>query len=157
MFVPPDCIGTLPVVNFAEGDVLIPEGTAAAALYFLAEGVVEVVKGDVSITKVRDRGAMFGEMSVLLSCPHTATVRAATDVTCHVAREPMVFLATHPEAMFYVGKILAQRLESLNKYLVDVKSQLREKEGHVGMVDEVLGALMSRHPKPRRVAKDPGQ
>ena len=90
---------------------------------------------------------MFGEMSVLLGCPHTATVCASTEVECRVASQPIEFLRANPEVMFYVARILARRLESLNRYLVDVKQQLRDQEGHVGMIDEVLDALMTRHPR----------
>jgi hypothetical protein len=47
-----------------------------------------------------------------------------------------------------VARLLARRLDSLNKYLVDVKAQY-EGHDHLGMVDEVLEALMHRHPRPR--------
>ena len=45
----------------------------------LLEGRLEVVKGDSVVAVVSEPGAMFGEMSVLLDQPHTATVRAASD------------------------------------------------------------------------------
>lgn len=143
----PESIELLPSVTFASGHTLLEEGTPGSELYFLMRGTVEVSKENVSITRIRERGAMFGEMSVLLGCPHTATVRAATDIECRVAGNPAEFLVANPDVMFYVGRILARRLESLNRYLVDVKSQLRDQEGHVGMLDEVLSALMTRHPR----------
>ncbi|NUM53157.1 MAG: cyclic nucleotide-binding domain-containing protein [Candidatus Hydrogenedentes bacterium] len=151
----PEAIETLPTRAFSKGDILMDEGTAESELFFLTSGSVEVRKEQELITRIRERGAMFGEMSVLLGCPHTATVVASTDVECRVAADPIAFMKANPEVMFYVARILARRLESLNRYLVDVKHQLREQEGHLGMIDEVLDALMIRHPRqiqPRQTA-----
>ncbi len=44
--------------------------------------------------------------------------------------------------------MLARRLDSLNKYLVDVKHQF-EGHDHIGMVDKVLEALLHRQPRER--------
>ena len=63
----------------------------------------------------------------------------------------------NPDVMFYVSRVLARRLESLNKYLVDVKHQLREQEGHVGMIDSVLDALMVRHPRQVKTHQPAGE
>ena len=143
----PAAVETLPARTFQKGDILLSEGTAESELFFLMSGTVEVRKEQELITRIRESGAMFGEMSVLLGCPHTATVVAATDVKCRVASSPIEFMKVNPDVMFYVSRVLARRLESLNRYLVDVKHQLREQEGHVGMIDEVLDALMVRHPR----------
>jgi hypothetical protein len=35
----------------------------------------------------------------------------------------------------------------LNRYLVDVKSQFQGSDDHVHMLDEVLDALMTKHPR----------
>lgn len=151
----PAVVDSLPSRRFATGDVIMKEGTAESELFFLMTGTVEVRKKNELLTRVRESGAMFGEMSVLLGCSHTATVTASTDVECRVADKPIAFMKANPDVMFYVSRILARRLESLNRYLVDVKQQLREEEGHVGMIDEVLDALMTRHPrqvKPRQTA-----
>lgn len=153
----PAAISELPAVSFGKGEVFLSEGFEGSAIFFLESGSVEVRKNGVVITKVREKGAMFGEMSVLLGCPLTATVCASSDVTCRVATEPMAFLTAHPDVMIYIARILARRLESLNRYLVDVKQQLRDQEGHVGMVDEVLDALMNRHPRQIRTPQTAGE
>ena len=153
----PAAILALPTRTFAKGETLLKEGDTSAEVYFLLSGTVEVRKDGVAITRVRERGAMFGEMSVLLECPYTATVVSATDVECGVAAEPESFLTENPDVTLYVCKTLARRLDSLNRYLVDVKHQLRDQEGHVGMVDEVLEALMNRHPRQIKPRQDAGE
>ena len=45
-------------------------------------------------------------------------------------------------------RLLARRLDSLNKYLVDVRHQFAG-DGHLGMVDDVLDTLMHRQPRKR--------
>jgi CRP-like cAMP-binding protein len=88
-------------------------------------------------------------MSVLLGRPATATVRAITPAVLSVVENPRQFLIEHPQVSLYVAELLARRLDSLNKYLVDVKRQY-EGHDHLGMVDDVLDSLMNRpHPRPK--------
>ncbi len=140
-------IGALPKRGFAAGDTLVEENSETGALYFLASGAVEVLKDGVQIAEVREVGAVFGEMSVLLDSPHTATVRALDATEVYVAENPQTFLRDHPDAMFYVAEILARRLNALNRYLVDVKRQFGEQDDHLAMLDEVLDTLMNKHPR----------
>ena len=69
--------------------------------------------------------------------------RAMEPAVLSVIGEPREFLIRHPEAGLYVAELLARRLDSLNKYLIDVKRQY-EGHDHIGMVDEVLETLMHR-------------
>lgn len=152
----PAAIEQLGACSYGPGEVLIHEKSAGDRLLFLMSGTVEVSKEGVSIARVREPGAVFGEMSVLLDSPYTATVTAKTDVTCRTTDDPLGFLTEHPDVMLYVGRILARRLESLNQYLLDVKGQFSDMEGHLGMVDEVLDTLMNRHPRTIAIPPDPG-
>ena len=49
-------------------------------------------------------------------------------------------------ASLHVAELLARRIDTLNRYLIDVKNQY-EGHDHLGMVDDVLGSLMHRQPK----------
>ena len=69
-----DLCHELPQKTFAAGETILEEGARAGVLYVLREGEVEVLKGDFQITTVAESGSFFGEMSVLLSMPHMATV-----------------------------------------------------------------------------------
>jgi CRP-like cAMP-binding protein len=133
---------TLPIRSFAAGEVVLAEGTRAGVLYVLETGAVEVVKGDVQIVAVHEPGALFGEMSVLLDTPHTATVRALEPSTLHVADDPLGFLHANPEIAFELSRLLARRLHFVNGYLVDLKRQFEGSGDHLSMVDEVLETLV---------------
>ncbi len=137
-----DLFQHLPQQRFETGEFLIKEGERHNKLLILVQGGLEVLKGDLRVAVSRKPGAVFGEISVLLNVPHTASVRAMEPSNCHVLEDPLSFLEGHPQAALHVSKILARRLDSLTRYLVDVKEQFREQEGHISMVDEVLETLL---------------
>jgi hypothetical protein len=133
--------------NFAPGEIVMEQDSAAGALLVLIEGEVEILRDDVRVAKTAQVGAVFGEMSVLLGCAHTATVRAVKPSRFAVIENPHQFLTSSADASLHVATLLARRLDALTKYLVDVKRQY-EGHDHLGMVDEVLETLMHRQPRP---------
>jgi CRP/FNR family transcriptional regulator, cyclic AMP receptor protein len=141
-----DLVRDLPVQHFAAGEIIVEQRHQTGIMYVLLEGEVEVLREDVRIAKAALPGVVFGEMSALLGGAHTATVRALRPSTFAIVSDPHAFLASSPVASLHVAELLARRLDALNKYLVDVKRQY-EGHDHLGMVDEVLQALMHRHPR----------
>lgn len=129
--------------DFAAGDLVIEQGERTGELLVLVSGEVEILRDEVRLAKASEPGEIFGEMSVLLGGPATATVRALEPAVFAVIQKPREFLIAHPEVGLQVAELLARRLDSLNKYLIDVKLQY-EGHDHLGMVDEVLGSLMHR-------------
>jgi CRP/FNR family cyclic AMP-dependent transcriptional regulator len=147
----------LPTRTVAAGDVLIEEGTDPGVLYVLASGSVTVERDGVVFATIDAPGAIFGEMSVVLAKPATATVRATSDVVVHVAADPEGFLLERPGAALSVLRTTASRLDGLTQYLVDVKGQFAELEGHLGMVDQILDTLVHHQTPPARTGsvRDP--
>jgi CRP/FNR family cyclic AMP-dependent transcriptional regulator len=146
----------LPAVACAPGESLITEGQPLAGLFFLESGEVEVIKEGVLIAEVYEVGAVFGDMAYLLGSVPTATVRAITACQFRHVADPREFFRENPDAALHMAVILARRLDSLNRYLVDIKNQFKDRADHLGMIDEVLDALMHKHPRnlPRRSAGD---
>ena len=132
----------LPVVVFAAGEELLREGGRTGRFYVLIEGAVEVVKTGVLINVFSDEGAVFGEMSVLLGSAHMATVRALRETSAYVVEDGAAFLEQHPEVAAALARLLAQRLHGVTTYLVDLKQQFADQSSHLGMVDEILEALV---------------
>jgi len=124
------------------GTVLLTEGVRSGRLYVLASGTVEVARGDTRVAVVSEPGSIFGEMSVLLDVPHTATVRTLSPVTVYVFDDAGEFLRSDAEIALVVAKLLAQRLNTATTYLVDLKRQYSGQNNHLGMVSEVLASLI---------------
>ncbi len=142
--IPLDSISLLPEVSFAAGEEVITFNTHPKKLFFLKSGRVEVVRDDIRLALVKTPGSAFGEISLLMDSPTTASVVALEDSEFYVADNPVEFLSEHPEVNLHVSKILAIRLEAATQYLVDVKEQLQDVSDHVGMVDGVLDAILHR-------------
>jgi len=132
----------LPEKTFGPGEVLLAEGEKEGLLYILIEGEVEVLKGDFQIVTISETGALFGELSVLLDIPHTATVKTLTPARAYVVERANEFLQSHTDIAYQLAKLLARRLHGMTTYLVDLKSQFEDHEGHLGIVDEILRALV---------------
>ena len=144
-----DLVKNHPVREFLTGEIILEQAEHTGLLYILLAGEVEVLRDGVRVAKAAEPGAVFGEMSALLGGHHTATVRALKTSSFALVENPRAFLEASPAASLHVAELLARRLEALNRYLIDVKEQY-EGHDHLGMVDEVLEALMHRQPRRAR-------
>jgi CRP/FNR family transcriptional regulator, cyclic AMP receptor protein len=135
-----------PIRELAAGDFILVQDGACEELHVLLEGEVEVLRDDVRVAKTAEVGAVFGEMSLLLGGPCTASVRALGPARFASIENPRAFLASSSEASLHIAELLAHRIDALNRYLVDVKHQY-DGHDHLGMVDDVLSTLMHRQKK----------
>lgn len=135
------CAGRMPERAIPAGTTILADGERAGLLYVLIEGEIEVLKGDYQLHVISTPGAVFGEISVLLDAPHTATVRTTQPSRFHVIENPRAFLIAQPGVALLIASLLAERLNLMTTYLVDLKRQYEGSEEHFGMIDEVLGTL----------------
>ena len=120
---------SLPISIFQPGETVLATGSVTERLVFLKECAVEVIRDGIQIARVSDRGAVFGELGVLLDKPHTADVRAIERAEFHVA-DATTLLNENPTALLYVAAIMARRLDGSNEALLDVKRQLDTGKPH---------------------------
>jgi CRP/FNR family transcriptional regulator, cyclic AMP receptor protein len=134
----------LSVVKFQPGENVLTAGSATGRLLVLRSGAVEVIKDGVQIAKVSAPGSVFGELAVLLDQAHTADVRALEQSEFHVANAETL-LAYDPTVALYVAAVLARRLDSANRALIEVKRQLRtgEPRSVIGKTVEKVEQLLS--------------
>jgi CRP-like cAMP-binding protein len=137
---------SLPEVDFAADDWLIREGGQPGRLYVLVSGEVVVLKGETEIARISEPGAIFGEMSVLLDMPYTASVRAVGPVRTRLSEDPAAFLASNPAIALHAARILARRLHAATAYLADVKMQFADQKNHFGIMDRILESLLQHQP-----------
>jgi len=130
------------VAHFDSGETIIPEGARLGKLFILIEGQIEVIRKDTQVTHVDEPGSVFGEMSVLLDMPHSATVKALSKVDAYVIDEAMTFLASRSEVAIHLATLLARRLYYTTTYLVDLQQQAEGKRRDLDVVDQILGSLV---------------
>jgi CRP-like cAMP-binding protein len=123
------------------GDILIREGGEERRLFVLAEGQVEVLRKDTQVSYVDEPGSLFGEMSVLLDMPYSATVKALSAVKAYAIDDPLEFLGSQPEIALSLASLLARRLYYTTSYLVDLQQQAAGRRQDLDIVDEILAQL----------------
>ena len=116
-------LGSLPVVTYQAGETVLAAGSRSGQLLILKSGAVAIIKEDIEIAKVREPGAVLGELSALLDQPHTANVRALETSQFHIAKASSL-LGKEPIVLLHVAAILARRLDNANQVLIELKSQL---------------------------------
>jgi len=131
--------------KYAPGEEVIRQGDQTGCLFFLIEGTVEILRDGVPVATASEPGVFFGEMSALLEVPHTATVRTIGPCTFCVVPDSRAFLESSPVVTHSVCVLVAQRLNDLNKYLVEVKHKFKG-EDHLDAVINSLEGLLHHHP-----------
>ncbi|MBI4922163.1 MAG: cyclic nucleotide-binding domain-containing protein [Devosia nanyangense] len=139
--------------SFKSGAVLIDEGGAERKLFVLIEGQVEVLRKDTQVSYVDEPGSLFGEMSVLLDMPYSATVRALSAVKAYVLDDAIAFLASKPEIALELATLLARRLYYTTSYLVDLQQQAAGRREDLDLVDKILAQLVQTPEEPKAKKK----
>lgn len=113
---------------FPAGHVLIRQGGRSGSLVVLKSGEMEVTRDGKFVSSVNRAGAIFGEMSVLLDQPHSATVHAVTDVEVYVIADALQVLESHPAWTLQIARLLAQRVNATTALLLESQRRAGEEE-----------------------------
>jgi YihY family inner membrane protein len=103
--------------HFGTGDVLFAEGDAGTSMYFVISGAVEISRHGQFI-RVMKQGDYFGEMSMLLNSPRTATATIADPQTELIRISQANFdtiLRENPTIVFSILKEMTLRLKVTNE------------------------------------------
>jgi CRP/FNR family transcriptional regulator, cyclic AMP receptor protein len=104
-------------VSFGEGEWVIRQGDEHSAVYVIVDGEVTVVIDDQD-RRVLSRGSFFGEVSVLLEEPATASIVTRTPLSCLViaGADFQDFLLAHPLVNYRILKAEARRLKTASEW-----------------------------------------
>ena len=139
--------------TFKSGAILLEEGAEDHKLFVLIEGQVEVLRKGTQVSYVDEPGSLFGEMSVLLDMPYSATVKALSSVKAYVIDDPIGFLGSQAEIALELASLLARRLYYTTSYLVDLQQQTAGRREDLDLVDKILAQLVQTPDEPRAKAK----
>jgi small-conductance mechanosensitive channel/CRP-like cAMP-binding protein len=105
-------VAAAPLRLFGDGEILVRQGEAGHSAFVVFEGRVRVSldPGDVELARL-DRGAYFGEMSLLTGDPRTASVRAVGDCTVLEITSDAFrgIVLQHPALVERIGVVVAER------------------------------------------------
>ena len=130
----------LPTREVEPGHVLVREGERSGVLYVLERGALRVARAGVTIAVISAPGSLVGEIAVLAGGDHSATVTATIPSAVRVAEDGEAFLRSSPEVVLLVARAVAQRLQGLVGYVVELKVQSSHGPG-LEVMDEILARL----------------
>jgi CRP/FNR family transcriptional regulator len=120
-------------IELSAGDVLFHQGDAGDSMFFVVSGQLEVrlrVPGaEDRVVSVVGPNSIIGEMSLLLDEPRAATVIALGQTQLwQVGREKFQEALSWNERwanqfLFYMAQVLARRLGTMNRELVDMMAK----------------------------------
>jgi CRP-like cAMP-binding protein len=112
---------TAVVRDFQKGDVIVRENEAGVALYIIARGTVDIVKGlgsgnEQKLAELAD-GSFFGEMALFDNEVRSASVRAAENTQCIVITkwDFNAELSQNADLAMKLLAVLARRIRSLQE------------------------------------------
>lgn len=132
-----------PEIEFATGETVLSEGDSAQAIWVLVAGALRVHKGNVVVNMISQPGAVVGEISVLLNDNYSATVEAAEPSVLRHVSDGRALLESDPVVTTLIAVGLAERLNLVTTYLVDLMQQYGDAPG-IAMIPDVLRALAQR-------------
>jgi len=111
-----DVTGLATTIDVDAGRTFIEEGDAGREFFVVLAGEAEIRTGD-QIVAIRGPGEFFGEISLLLDRPRTATVTARTHMTLDVIerKDFKRLLLDHPELYEPLLEAVAHRLAELEE------------------------------------------
>lgn len=107
--------------KFPKNSVIISEGDSQPySMYFLLSGSVRVVKNyggyNQVVVATLNKGDFFGEMSLFLLKPRSATVVTADETVALEITQLNVYelIEKNPQVLYHILKVLCTRIDNLN-------------------------------------------
>ena len=125
--------GALQISEFAANQAILKEGESIQALWIILSGECIVSRsaesGPEHPLAILNEGDVFGEMSFVRTAPHSASIRALTDVTaCCYRRDDFLKLSQqHPDIALQVtsniADVLAERLRRMDTWVCEIMAR----------------------------------
>jgi len=137
---------------FAKGDTIFHQGEEADSLFIILMGKVSVLLEDPEMGIEQELGELgeldvFGEMSILLNEPRTASIRAAAETACAILGQEAFrrIVVALPQVGLGVSKSLAVRLSERSKQIGFRFVQLNEEEFDPEVYRIIPAPVLEKH------------
>ena len=136
-----DYCSDLPTRSFAKGETVLEEDVKDGVILILKSGAVEVVKHGTTVTTIGNRGAMLGDMAVLLGRGHTASAVATQDSEFYVLEHAGERLEADPKLYREIARGLAARLLRQSERNIELQDRLDIDSDGEGELDRRLAMM----------------
>ncbi|XP_025077225.1 uncharacterized protein LOC112553938 isoform X4 [Pomacea canaliculata] len=137
---------------YQPGDYIIREGTMGTQMYFIQEGIVDIITADGEVATSLSDGSYFGEICLLTNARRVASVRAETYVNLYSLSVEHFndVLERYPLMRRTMESVAAERLTKIGKNpsIVSSRADLEEDQK---MVNEIV---MESTPIPTSASED---
>ncbi|XP_061172931.1 potassium/sodium hyperpolarization-activated cyclic nucleotide-gated channel 3-like isoform X2 [Saccostrea echinata] len=134
-----EVISKLEFEVFQPGDYIIKEGTMGTKMYFIQEGIVDIITKDGEIATSLSDGSYFGEICLLTNAKRVASVRAETYVNLYSlsVEHFNTVLERYPLMRRTMESVAAERLTKIGKNpsIVSSRADLEEDQK---LVNEIV-------------------
>ncbi|OWF56739.1 potassium/sodium hyperpolarization-activated cyclic nucleotide-gated channel 3-like isoform X3 [Mizuhopecten yessoensis] len=124
---------------YQPGDFIIREGTMGTKMYFISEGIVDIITIDNEVATSLSDGSYFGEICLLTNAKRVASVRAETYVNVYslCVNHFNIVLERYPVMRRTMESVAAERLTKIGKNpsLVSSRADLEEDQK---LVNEIV-------------------
>ncbi|XP_071548496.1 potassium/sodium hyperpolarization-activated cyclic nucleotide-gated channel 3 isoform X20 [Panulirus ornatus] len=129
---------------FLPGDIIIKEGTIGNKMYFIQEGIVDIVMSNGEVATSLSDGSYFGEICLLTNARRTASVRAET--YCNLFSLSVehfnTVLDSYPLMRRTMESVAAERLNKIGKN-PSIVSNREDLTNDCKTVNAIVNALAS--------------
>ncbi|XP_046399735.1 potassium/sodium hyperpolarization-activated cyclic nucleotide-gated channel 3 [Ischnura elegans] len=137
-----DVVTKLRYEVFQPGDIIIKEGTIGTKMYFIQEGIVDIVMANGEVATSLSDGSYFGEICLLTNARRVASVRAET--YCNLFSLSVehfnAVLDQYPLMRRTMESVAAERLNKIGKN-PNLVSQRDDSTGESKTINAVVNAL----------------
>lgn len=141
-----DVVTKLKYEVFQPGDIIIKEGTLGTKMYFIQEGIVDIVMSNGEVATSLSDGSYFGEICLLTNARRVASVRAET--YCNLFSLSVehfnAVLDVYPVMRRTMESIAAERLNKIGKN-PDIVCQREDLRVDLSTVAALLRSAQAAH------------
>jgi type IV pilus assembly protein PilB len=118
------------IEHYEDKDVIIREGNRDSDFFKLVQGAVIVAKGGKKIAEIAEPGEYFGEMSAITGEPRSASIlsKGRSVVKRFPGDKLSEIIEKYPEVAKHLFEVLAGRLNSADKIIVQLINQRKQKK-----------------------------
>ncbi|KAK4471808.1 hypothetical protein MN116_005202 [Schistosoma mekongi] len=129
---------------FQPGDLIIKEGTIGNKMYFIQEGIVDIITKDGEVATSLSDGSYFGEITLLTNARRVASVKAVVYSNLYsLDRESFLsVLENYPLMRRTMESVAAERLNKIgqNPSIVSNREDLKE---DLSLVKEIVSSAVT--------------